>query len=108
MDRDQKACLLPFLDPASPEEAIEKGQALFGGRLETREDALAHLIRQRDPWLRVCAINSVDGATTARLVRLVAACRDDPDALVSETAGMVVDKRGLRVENADRGMRDAE
>jgi hypothetical protein len=108
MDRDQKAYLLPFLDPASPEEAIEKGQALFGGRLETREKALAHLIRQRDPWLRVCAINSVDGATTAELARLVAACRDDPDPLVSETAGMVVDKRGLRVGNVDRGMRGAE
>ena len=66
LGKDLKTHLMPFLDPISPELVIEKGQQLFGLRVEKREEALACLILGRDPWLKACAIYNVTGIDSHR------------------------------------------
>jgi AAA family ATP:ADP antiporter len=94
LERDQKAYLLPFLDPVSDEVAVEEGRRLFHRYLGSREEALAYLIRGKDAWLRACAINCVNGTGSEALVNLVVESRVDPDPLVAETAELVIRNRG--------------
>ena len=100
LDRERKDDLLPFLDPASPEAALQEGQAMFNRPFRTKEEALTFLIEGQDIWLRACAMNCVDSADSPALVRLVTTCREDPNPLISETARMVLKR--LTTDNGQR------
>ncbi len=96
LDREKKAYLFPFLDPVSTEAALEESRELFEGHFGNQEESLAYLIQGRDPWLKACAINCVNRTDSKELAERVWACRNDSDPLVSETAQMVIRKRGLQ------------
>ena len=96
LDKGMKAYLMPFLDPISIEAALDKGREWFNQEIRNREDALAHLIRGPDSWLRACAINCVDGTNSPWLVELIGHHRDHADPLTSETATMVITRIGLK------------
>ena len=90
LDRDQKACLLPFLDPASDEAALEAGRRLFDRVFWSKDEALTHLIKGDDPWLRACAIGCIGGTGSPEVMELVRQSTDDPDPVVAETAAWVL------------------
>ncbi len=86
LDRDKKRYLFPFLEQVPMEVVLQKGQELFERRIETREQALDHLIRGPDAWLRACAIYNAPEADSLHLRGLVEEARRDPDPIVRETA----------------------
>ena len=90
LNKDIKKYLFPFLDQVSLEITIQKGQDLFRERIKSKEEALVHLIRGRDAWLRACAIYNVVGTASPTLMRLAEEARNDLDPAVRETAKTVL------------------
>ena len=91
LDREMKDLLLPLLEQASTEAAIAHGQRVFGEKLANCEVALETLLSGNDPWLRACAVYRLGGAPDlASRVDRVRSMEADEDALVRETAAMVV------------------
>ena len=89
--RETKELLLPLLDQVSTEAVMAHGQRVFGETLADHEAALEQLLSGNDPWLRACAVYRLGGeldlAARADRVRSMAG---DPNAVVRETAAMVV------------------
>jgi AAA family ATP:ADP antiporter len=61
--------LIPILEPGPLPELQAHARALFGGALEDKAQALDHIARGRDPWLRTCVAatrraGGADGAPT--------------------------------------------
>ncbi len=90
LGKDLKRYLMPILDQISTERVIQKGQELFGLRIEQRGDALASLIRGRDPWLRACAIYTIPEFHSSELLNLARKANRDRDPVVREIAEIVV------------------
>jgi AAA family ATP:ADP antiporter len=84
-----KKYILPIIDPVSVEATVHRGRELFGLEAETRDDALALLIRGRDAWLRACAVYASAGGESPAVRNAVEAARHDPDPVVAETASLV-------------------
>jgi len=90
-----KKYILPIIDPVSVEATVHRGRELFGLEAETRDDALALLIRGRDAWLRACAVYASVGVESLAVRHAVDGARHDPDPVVAETASLVVEGRPL-------------
>ena len=93
--KDSKRFLLPILDVVSESDTIQKGQELFGIRIEEREEALATLIQGRDPWLKACATFTLLEFRTEELLNLAKqASHDGHDPVVRETVDLVLRRVG--------------
>ena len=89
-----KKYLFPIIDEASPEAAIRRGRELFGVELTSRRDALAHLIKGSDSWLKACAIFQLAAEPEDDLMTLVREAQSDLDPVVRETASHVMARAG--------------
>ena len=90
--QDIKRYLFPILDQVSVEFTIQQGRELFGHRMDAIDQALIHLIRGRDTWLRACAMVVMTGTEPPDVIHLVEQARNDPAPLIRETASMVLVK----------------
>ncbi len=88
--KDLKRYLLPILDSSSRELIIQKGQELFGVRIDKRGEALEMLLGGRDVWLKACAIFSVSEFHSEELLNLVRGVKQDQNPIVRETAELVL------------------
>ena len=88
--KDSKRYLLPILDGVSEAYTIQKGQELFGLRINERREAVETLMQGRDPWLKACAIFTLPEFHTGELLNLARRASNDPDPVVRETADLVL------------------
>jgi AAA family ATP:ADP antiporter len=84
-----KKYILPIVDDAIVELALRRGRELFGVRFESQEQALAHLIKGRDNWLKACAIYASSKVSSPELKQLVREAVNDSDPVVRETAELM-------------------
>ncbi|MEL7367588.1 MAG: hypothetical protein AAFN74_01655 [Myxococcota bacterium] len=80
-----KTVVLPMLEPPA-QGLVAAAEQLYPKDIATRPKALTYLLRRNDPWLKACAIHCVRPDDSAPLPDLVAAARNDADAIVRETA----------------------
>ncbi|MCA9550265.1 MAG: HEAT repeat domain-containing protein [Myxococcales bacterium] len=90
LKRRIREVLIPILEPGPLPELQAQARALFGAAIETRADALAHLLEGRDPWLRACALFVLSEAERAHFRAEVARAAQDPDPVVREAAERAV------------------
>lgn len=81
--------VLPLLEQSDDAGVVRAGRTLFGKPIESREAALAHLLRCDDAWLRACALFAIAPAPPEGLEDLAIRARKDPDPIVRETAELV-------------------
>ncbi|MCP4566268.1 MAG: hypothetical protein GY841_01670 [FCB group bacterium] len=90
---DIKKFMTPILDDNdSIAVAASWGRQLFNFRFNTNEQALMHLIRGRNNWLKACAIYNCEGVQNTELKKLIAEAATDPDPVVRETAELMANK----------------
>jgi ATP/ADP translocase/HEAT repeat protein len=90
LSKDVKKYLFPIVDNITDDFKLRKGQELFGVVIESREQALAELITGDDPWLAACAMYSVAESCPDDLRAVIEERLRDPDAVVRETAKLVL------------------
>ena len=90
LKKDVKRYLLPIVDGVSQERTIQKGQELFGIRIEQRGEALQTLLSGQDIWLKTCAIFTLSEFQTEELRSLVHRFKQDDHSVVRETADLVL------------------
>jgi AAA family ATP:ADP antiporter len=87
-----KKYLFPIIDQVSPDVTLQRGRDLFGVEVGSTEQAIVHLIRGRDPWLRACAVYCCGDGAGDEVRRAVEEARRDSDPLVRETAELVLSR----------------
>ncbi len=92
LKKDLKRYLLPIVDGVSQEQTIQKGQDIFGVRIEARSEALAVLLQGRDSWLKACAMFTLSEFHTDDLMNAARQASRDADPVVRETAELVLRK----------------
>ena len=90
LDRHLKEQLIPLLDPASVDAAIEHGGRTLAAPMNGEQEVLAFLINNRDPWLRACSLFSTTEDSVSGQEELVRSARNDTNPVVRETAEMVL------------------
>jgi ATP:ADP antiporter, AAA family len=93
LGKNIKKYLLPILDPEAIDIAMRNGQKLFGLRIHSFNEALIHLIRGKDPWLKACAIYAAGASQASEIVTAIEEARNDPNRVVRETAGYILHNR---------------
>lgn len=81
-----KRVLIPLVEEQPVEARLRAAQSLFQLQRRSPEDWLAELLKSRDPWLRVCALNETARRGLVSLAEPVRAALSDPDPVVRETA----------------------
>jgi AAA family ATP:ADP antiporter len=87
--------VLPLLEQQGNRDVVSAGRELFGEPIETKDEALAHLIRGDDAWLRACALYDLPVQPSQELRRLAMEARSDPDPIARETACAVASKNAM-------------
>ena len=88
-----KRYLFPIIDQVSEDISIQRGQELFGMTINTRNEALVHLMRGSDAWLRACAVYCAGGSDAPEVLETVDEALNDPDPVVVQTAEHVMKSR---------------
>jgi len=89
---DIKSFILPILEQDTPGDAVEQGQKQFNIQIKSFENALEHLVRSDDPWLKACALLIISEEKNEKLKNLVREAANDSDPVVSETAHLVMER----------------
>ena len=100
LERDLKPMLLPLLDDEAPEKLLARGKRFFKGPVVKRNDALLALLRQPDPWLKVCSLHAVG---SGRISELAFRCREllnDADSRVREASRWALDRMPFDAEES--------
>jgi len=92
LDSASKRYLLPIIDGGSEAATLARGRELFEVDAGTGDDSLERLIRGSDAWLRACALLCARGTTSPALRRAAEDARRDRDAVVAQTAALVLDE----------------
>ena len=87
---DIKSFILPILEQDTPGDAVEQGQKQFNIQIKSFENALEHLVRGDDPWLKACALLIIPEEKNEKLMYLVKEAVNDSDPVVCETADLVM------------------
>jgi ATP/ADP translocase len=90
--KNVKKYLFPIIDRISETVSIERGQELFGFEIKSKEEALLHVMRGPDAWLKACALHCVTADDTEEVKRAAAGAVRDPDPLVVETAKLALER----------------
>jgi ATP/ADP translocase len=90
LHKEIKEMLMPIVDETSPGDMINRGRRLFNLKISGREEGLQYLIRGNDPWLKACALFTIDFSRSPELRQFAEAAREDSEALVRETADLVL------------------
>lgn len=93
LGKNIKKYLLPMLDPEAIDIAMRNGQKLFGLRIHSFNEALIHLIRGNDPWLKACAMYASGDSQSSDIVSAIEEARNDPNRVVRETVSYVLHNR---------------
>ena len=88
--KEVKKYLFPIVDTVEIESKIRAGTELFGTLIRDRNAGLDYLLKGNDPWLKTCALFSMQGDVPAELRDAVDACRRDAHPVVKETADLVL------------------
>lgn len=88
LGKNLKKYLFPIIDQISEAVTIQRGRALFGLDIKTRDQALVSLMRGRDAWLRACAVYCALGSDSEEVRAALREARDDRDPIVAETASL--------------------
>jgi AAA family ATP:ADP antiporter len=79
--------LVPLLDgEVSVAERVQLAERMVGIKMESREEAIAVLVRSDDPWLKSCGAYAIGSLGLKSLEAALDACLEHPDALLRETA----------------------
>ncbi len=89
LNQDEKHYLFPILDGLSESYTIQKGQELFGIRIDERGKAIETLLRGEHLWLKACATLTLLEYNTEELLDLAKRFFDDEDPVIRETAHLV-------------------
>ena len=82
--------LVPLLDPTAAISS-RRDADIFGTRMHSREQVLAHLMGGNDAWLRACAVlNLSSSSDEEERSDLLERAREDANAVVRETASLVM------------------
>jgi len=92
---DVKKYILPILDEESTDTVLKTGQDVFQVRYQDVDDMLKHLITGNDNWLRACALLVAAERNSDELNTLIRGAVNDDDQLVSETAGLALQRSDL-------------
>jgi len=93
LSKEIKKYLLPILDQDSPQMVIQHGRKLFDYYIKTFGDALKHLAKGNDSWLRACAIFNIPEEKDEDLTFLAQEGLNDPDPVVRETAELILENK---------------
>lgn len=81
-----RSLLVPLLDSeVSVSERIRRANRMVGGKIESREEAVAALLASEDPWVKSCGAYAAGVLGLRALEPILDTCLSHPDPLLRET-----------------------
>lgn len=101
LSKDHKSLLLPVVDDLPIDQVLQKADGLIDVNVRTQKDLILDLLKGNDSWLQACALYQtwVCGLTEELRDEVVAA-QQAKDAIVRETAGLVLERSANQADEA--------